>query len=151
MAMTGKAAFFFVSCGFVGCLPLVPGTWGSALGAGLVLLFPRFFGQPLFSLGLTLILVLASVAVLNGMADAGRDPGYVVVDELIGLFVTMAGHKITLFTTVIGFLLFRVFDIVKPFPVRQAERLRGGYGIVADDVLAGCYASLCLFLVEWVW
>jgi phosphatidylglycerophosphatase A len=149
--VTRRAAVFFVSCGYAGYLPLVPGTWGSALGAVIVLLFPGFFCQPWRAAGLAFLLAAAAVCVLNGMTGDGRDPSFVVVDELVGIFVTMAGHRITVLSVVAGFLLFRFFDIVKPFPVRQAERLPGGYGIVADDVLAGLYASLLLCLGEMVW
>jgi phosphatidylglycerophosphatase A len=151
MSVTRRMALFFVTCGFVGYLPLMPGTWGSALGSVFVLLFPRLFELPLMGLGLICLLVVVSVLVLNGMKDTGRDPRFVVIDELIGIFITMVGHKITLLNAVVGFLLFRFFDIAKPFPVRQVERLKGGYGIVADDVLAGAYASLLLFLGEWLW
>jgi phosphatidylglycerophosphatase A len=151
MSVTRGMALCFVTCGFVGYLPLMPGTWGAALGSVFVLLFPRLFEMPLVGLALICLLFVVSVLVLNRMKDAGTDPGFIVIDELIGIFITMVGHKITILNVVVGFLLFRCFDIAKPFPVRQAERLKGGYGIVADDLLAGAYASLLLFLGEWLW
>jgi phosphatidylglycerophosphatase A len=77
----------------------------------------------------------------------GKDPGYIVIDEFAGICITMAGHSITLMNTIIGFFFFRIFDIIKPFPVKQAERLKGAWGIVADDVVAGLFASIILVVL----
>jgi len=77
-----------------------------------------------------------------------------VIDELAGMCVAMAGHGVTLVNVVIGFVFFRVFDILKPFPIRHAERLRKGYGIVADDVIAGIFANVVLIVwgrMKWYW
>jgi phosphatidylglycerophosphatase A len=74
----------------------------------------------------------------------GGDPGYIVIDEMAGMFVTMAGHKATILNILIGFVLFRVFDIIKPYPIKKIEGLGKGYGIVADDILAGIFANLVL-------
>jgi len=68
----------------------------------------------------------------------------VVIDEVAGFLVTMLLLPISFVNMGLGFILFRFFDIVKPWPVRQAERLKGGFGIVVDDLLAGVYAHLCL-------
>ncbi len=85
----------------------------------------------------------------------GEDPGYIVIDELAGMFITMAGHKPSLIMIIAGFFLFRIFDIIKPFPVHAVERYRKGYGIMADDILAGIYANIILWLgyllVRGVW
>jgi len=100
----------------------------------------------------TFSLVLLSV-VLAGIYAAGRiekqtgkkDPGTVVIDEVAGYLLTMIGSPVTLFHLASGFFLFRLFDIIKPPPVRQAERyFPGGTGIMADDLLAAGYAWLCL-------
>ena len=92
-------------------------------------------------------LVLFSILCVNFFRYDGEDPGYIVIDELAGICVTMAGHSITLMNTIIGFVLFRIFDITKPFPIKQAERLKGGYGIVADDVIAGIFANVILIIL----
>ena len=79
-------------------------------------------------------------------ASGGKDPSKVVVDEAIGQWITLAGATVYNWKSwLAAFLLFRLFDILKPPPVRQAERLPGGLGIVADDVLAGVMAALVLF------
>lgn len=75
----------------------------------------------------------------------GEDPGYIVVDELAGMFITMAGHRLSIINLIAGFLLFRIFDIIKPYPAYDIQRLRKGYGIMADDVIAGIYANIVLW------
>ena len=75
------------------------------------------------------------------------DPGQIVIDEVCGYLITMFLISLSLKNIILGFLLFRLFDIVKPPPIRRLERLRGGFGIVSDDVLAGIYANLILQLI----
>ncbi len=76
----------------------------------------------------------------------GEDPGYIVIDELTGMFITMAGHKPTFITLIAGFFLFRIFDIIKPYPANTVEGFKKGYGIAADDIIAGIYANIVLWL-----
>ena len=79
-----------------------------------------------------------------------KDPSAVVVDEVLGQWLTLAfATKFTWASLGLGFVLFRIFDIVKPFPVRRVERFPGGVGIVADDLAAGLYAGLVLYLAGW--
>jgi phosphatidylglycerophosphatase A len=78
-----------------------------------------------------------------------EDPSEVVIDEAAGFYVTLFLLPITWQSVALGFLLFRFFDIVKPWPVRQAERLKGGLGIVMDDLLAGVYAHLLVRGIVW--
>jgi phosphatidylglycerophosphatase A len=77
------------------------------------------------------------------------DPGLIVVDEVVGQWITLAGvTHLNWKSWLAAFLLFRAFDIAKPFPIRRLEKLPGGIGIVADDALAGVYAALVLFLMR---
>ena len=140
-----------VSCCFVGYLPLIPGTFGAAFGCLIVGIRPRWFEDPGSALIIVLGAIILSICFITWLRSPAKDPPYIVIDEMIGIFVTMAGHRITLRNTVIGFVLFRIFDIVKPPPVRNLEALPGGYGIVADDVMAGVFASLALFFLEKLW
>jgi phosphatidylglycerophosphatase A len=105
-------------------------------------------------------LVVASVVLFAiGSLAAGRvaglvglkDPGIVVVDEVVGQWVTLTALPFTPLTAILGFLLFRAMDILKPWPARDLERVPGGWGIMADDVAAGVYAHLLLraFLAVW--
>ena len=79
-----------------------------------------------------------------------KDPGFVVVDEVVGQWLALsAARSLNWKSYLAAFLLFRLFDIWKPFPVRQLESLPGGVGIIADDLMAGLYAALVLFLAGW--
>ena len=137
--------------GGVGYAPIAPGTAGSLVG--LVVLFGvRLVGGPVFELSTLLAVVLVGTwAAGVGERVAGReDPGLVVVDEVAGMLLTMLWIPLTWLTGIIGFLAFRVFDIIKPFPAGRAERLPGGVGIMADDLVAGVYAWLVVRLLFWV-
>jgi phosphatidylglycerophosphatase A len=131
------------TCCYVGYVPGAPGTYASALGCVFIYFFPSILSNIFFCVGL----VLFSILCVNFFKYDGKDPGYIVIDELAGICVTMAGHSISPVKTIIGFVLFRVFDITKPFPIKQAERLKGAYGIVADDVVAGVFANIILIIL----
>ncbi len=77
----------------------------------------------------------------------GRDPGKVVIDEITGMFITFGFIPVNFKILWIGFFIFRAFDIIKPPPIRRLEKLPGGWGIMADDVLAGVYANIVLRLL----
>jgi len=128
-----------------GYLPLVPGTWGSLVALPLNFLLLQLSPQAYFiSLGLILIVAVATAGSAEKILDR-KDPGPVVIDEIIGMLITLIGAPATPLAWGAGFLLFRLFDIWKPFPASWADRhLNGGLGIVLDDVLAGGYALLCM-------
>lgn len=131
-----------------GYAPVAPGTAGSAVG--LLLAWP-LLALPLGAyLGVTAAICLVGVAA-SDLAErhfGGKDPGAIVIDEIAGMFVTLAGVAPGALNLVAGFLLFRLFDIFKPFPCRWAERrFSGGLGVMADDLLAGAYACACLHLI----
>lgn len=136
-----------------GLSPWAPGTAGS-LGALLpAILLHYFCGWPgLWFAGLAIVLVAPAVWSGDVVArELGRDdPGLVVVDEVVGQWFTLAGATILNWKSwLAAFLLFRLFDIWKPFPIRRLEALPGGAGIVADDALAGVYSALVLFAAGW--
>lgn len=145
----GRVITCFLSACYTGYLPFMPGTFGSAFASVLVFLFPVFFRSLPAVIVLIVLLTAAAVAAFDLAGLRGTDPGWVVVDEVIGSFVAVAGHRLSLLTVIGGFILFRIFDILKPFPVKHAERLPGGYGVVADDIVAGIYASIFLFAGEY--
>jgi len=148
-----------VATGFgLGYLPLAPATWASA--ATTVVLFavlPRL-GLPAF-LGLTLAATALALLVCGPAEKTlGHDAHPIVMDEVVGMLVTVCGvpaighaqppYAITL---VMGFLLFRIFDVWKPPPVSRSQELSGAWGIVTDDVLAGVYANLVLQILARAW
>jgi len=131
-----------------GRMPLAPGTWGAAEGLLLVILVHHF----LPSIQLVVIWILSvSLGILAIFAadrmaqmEEDPDPQNVVADEMVGQMVCFLWVPITPATLVLGFILFRVFDISKPFPAGRAEHLPGGFGIIGDDLIAGVYAGLVI-------
>ena len=140
----GSEAFnkFVLAVG-VGLLPKAPGTWGSALGVLLVFL-TRWNG---WLYGVTFfLLVFGGALAYRKITDPDPDPDYVVIDEVCGIFVTFMAIPMTWTTALLGFILFRLCDILKPFPVRSLERIPRYWGILADDLGAGLYAWIILFI-----
>lgn len=147
--MKNRLITLFASGFGAGYAPVASGTFGTMVAIPLFIVLSHW-GTAGVLAGLFFIAVL-------GIPTAGymekslgvSDPGKVVIDEIAGFLLAMTGSPVDAGHIVAGFLLFRFFDIVKPPPVRQAERhLPGGAGVVADDLLAGCYAWICLRLLE---
>jgi phosphatidylglycerophosphatase A len=143
LGLSARVALAIATVGGAGYAPLAPGTVGSALAAlGLWLAPPSRAGRAVF---------LVAVAAL-GVWAAGRaeralgrtDPGAIVVDEVAGMTLAVLLFPPTGSVVVSGFVLFRVFDIWKPFPADRAQRLPGGLGVMADDLVAGLYALAAL-------
>ncbi len=132
----------------VGYAPVAPGTFGSLVGLILWWLLPQTAVVQVVTIGG--LFVAGSWAATIAEHRFGRtDPGYVVVDEVMGMVIGVALIPISWPGAIAGFLLFRLFDVVKPFPVNRFERLPGGIGIMADDAMAGVYANLALRVLVW--
>ncbi len=129
---------------YVGYLPPAPGTLGSLLG--LLLLWPLKPGTVQVLVTLFLIGVGIVVADQAARVIGGQDPPAIVIDEIAGIAVATLLLPPQVQERVVAFVVFRVFDVIKPFPARQAERLPGGFGIVGDDLIAGLYANLLVRL-----
>jgi phosphatidylglycerophosphatase A len=148
-------AVWIATCGGVGYFPVAPGTAGSAVGVGLV---AALGALPLPTPWLRVLLILAALSIfLVGVWAAtgaerffGKtDPGQVVIDEVAGQVLTLIALPAASWKWLLGaFLLFRVFDIIKPFPARRAERLHGGWGIMTDDAVAGAYSAVTLLVLR---
>ena len=135
---------FIATLGFIGYLPIAPGTWGTAAGLVFVLLL-----KPSATSYVVLIVtgfLLGTVASTAAERVIGRtDSGHIIIDEFIGFLISVIFVPQTYGYFVSAFFLFRFFDILKPFPIRQAERgLKGGLGVMTDDVLAGIYTNVIL-------
>lgn len=136
----------------IGYLRPGPGTWGSAAAMLLWAALAHAVPQPTRPL---LIVALAIVVTVIGIpaatrvarASAKKDPSFVVIDEVDGQLISLVAVPLTWKTFLAGFILFRAFDIIKPPPVRQLERLPEGTGIVVDDVAAGIYALAVMQLL----
>jgi phosphatidylglycerophosphatase A len=134
-----------------GHAPVAPGTAGSAVGLAM------FWPLASLSVGVQLA-ACAAVFVFGALAAARvarstgkKDPGLVVVDEIVGMWVTLVALPFGVATGALGFVLFRAMDVAKPWPARDLERLPGGWGIMADDVAAGIYAHLLLRVGLLIW
>ena len=155
------------SCFGLGRLPLAPGTWGS-LPPAIIFAAMCHFGSSaaLISIVMAVLTIAGSVICVKyapaAIAATGKsDPREVVADELAGQAVTFLAvpflitAEITtrqiLIITVLGFLLFRIFDIAKPWPIRKLEKLPKGWGILADDLLAAVYAAIVLVVCFRFW
>ncbi len=140
-----KVVLFLASGLSLGLIPIVPGTFGSLLGIPLQWSLRQF--PTAIESGLTAVFVLISV-LISGRAESllgYRDPPQVVIDEVAGVTLALSGLSFTLSSVISAFLLFRLFDIWKPFPIKYIERrLPGGWGIVMDDVAAGIVSNIVL-------
>jgi phosphatidylglycerophosphatase A len=143
---------FIATAAFSGYVPFAPGTVGSAVGL-LVWWACRSLGGAWVDGG-----VIVALSVLGARAGteaerhfAREDPGHVVIDEVVGMLVTLVTLPVSWTGALAGFVLFRVFDVVKPWPASRFERLPGGIGIMADDIMAGVYAHLALRIAGAVW
>jgi phosphatidylglycerophosphatase A len=145
-----RLAVFIATVGYCGYFPFAPGTVGSAAGL-VVYLFVWWSHSP--TIEIALILGLFAAGVWAGTTAeqyfGGIDPGPVVIDEVVGMLITLAFIPVGWSAALIGFLLFRIFDVIKPFPAGRFEQLHGGLGVMADDAMAAIYANVSLRLVMW--
>ena len=142
-------ALAIATCG-VGYLPLAPGTFGSLVGVGLFLLLRA---KPLVVLVAILAVTLVGIWAATRTEELSdrKDPGKIVVDEVAGQLIAL--FPLTLFTrwftlaVIISFILFRFFDIVKPYPANRLQELNGGAGVMFDDLVAGVYGAIVVSII----
>jgi phosphatidylglycerophosphatase A len=149
--MTNRLALILATAGGAGYSPVAPGTAGSAV-AVLIAFLLRHTLSPWHFAVLAVLLFAPAVWAADVTARIVKkiDPGLVVIDEVIGQWLTIAAVPSWSWKSLgLAFLLFRIFDIWKPVPVRQLEALPGGLGINADDAMAGIYGALVLWLAGW--
>lgn len=145
-----RLAVFIATAGYCGYSPIAPGTVGSAAGL-VVYLLVWWSGSPLVEAGLIAGLFAAGVwaGTTAERYFGGIDPGPVVIDEVVGMLITLAFIPVGWSGALAGFLLFRIFDVFKPWPARSLERLHGGFGVMADDAMAAVYSNVALRLLVW--
>tara|TARA_B100000809_G_scaffold263846_1_gene318086 strand:+ start:1777 stop:2256 length:480 start_codon:yes stop_codon:yes gene_type:complete len=136
-----------------GYSPFAPGTMGAIVGCLALWLFEKYnlistTTTPLLFIGLIVITTILGIIATDKLeSDWGKDPSKVVLDEVIGMWITMMFVPFTFLNVLIGFGLFRFFDIAKPLGIRKLESLKGGVGVMADDILAGIYANIVLQII----
>ena len=137
-----------------GWLPIAPGTWG-AMVAILPLFFFKKADPSVSTLFLSLLIVIFTwigVKAVDALqAEWGDDPKQVVIDEMIGVWIAILGLPFSTENLVLSFVLFRFFDIAKPLGIRQLEKIKGGWGVMLDDVLAGVYANILLQVLNFLY
>ncbi len=151
MKFRQRAVLFLATGFFVGTVPFAPGTFGSIVGLPVCFLISRL--NIYQSVIYTLLFIFFAIWVAAAAAKILKkeDPAEIVIDEIAGLIVTFVGLPFTLKTAIAGFIIFRAFDILKPFPIRTLEKkVAGGAGVVLDDVMAGIYGNLILRLVMYL-
>jgi len=143
-----KYPSLLLATGFgIGFLPGAPGTYGSVLAVGFYPFLPRS------NLAYLVFLLIAIPIGCFAAAKAEKyfqkkDPSQVVIDEILGMWLAMWTLRPSILNLILAFFFFRLFDILKPFPVRQLEKVPGGIGIVLDDLMAGAYALLVMRLLQ---
>jgi phosphatidylglycerophosphatase A len=151
-----RLAILVATVAYSGYFPFAPGTIGSAAG---LLVYLLVWWTKSAIVETALILVLFAAGVWAGTTAeryfGGIDPGPVVIDEVVGMLITLAFIPVGLSGALAGFLLFRIFDVIKPFPAGRLEKLHGGFGVMADDAMAAVYANIALrvlivFFPEWI-
>jgi len=146
-----RLGIFLGTVGWVGYLPVAPGTWGSAVGILIYFATWHWAWQAQLALLLGVTLVGTWAADVTAKALNREDPGPVVIDEVAGQLVTLFMTGAGFYGAIIAFFVFRIFDIIKPWPARQLEDLPGGVGIMADDLMAGVYGWVVVAGILWWW
>lgn len=141
-----RLAVFVCTFGYIGYFPIAPGTVGSAAGLAVFVALRALGASPAVDLVVIAALFVAGVwsGTLAERHFGGTDPGPGVVDEVVGMLVTLWALPATWATALAGFVLFRILDVIKPWPANRLEGLHGGLGMMADDVMAAIYANLLL-------
>lgn len=144
-----RAALVIATCFGVGYAPIAPGTFGSAAGLVLWWLLPA---SPLaHAIAIGVLFAIGSWSGTVAESYFGRtDPGQVVIDEVMGMIVTLFLNPCGWIGALAGFFLFRFFDVVKPYPADRLEKLHGGVGVMADDGMAAVYANIVLRGCLWL-
>ena len=140
-----RLGLLLATCGYIGYVPIAPGTFGSAVGLAVF-----FAVRQTGSVGIELaaIAVLFAVGIWSGTVAehhfGGIDPGPIVLDEVVGMLITLALLPVNVTGAIVGFVVFRILDVVKPWPSARFETLPGGLGVMADDGMAAIYGNLIM-------
>ena len=149
-SLRSRLAVALASFGYVGFAPVAPGTAGAAAAIPLFLLL-RWADSSWLEIAVCAVMVVAGAwsARLTERALGVEDPGVIVIDEVVGMLVSLIFLPGTWPVIAAAFVAFRVFDIVKPWPAGRLEHVPGGWGVMADDVMAGVYANLTIQILLW--
>ena len=144
-ALIARVGLSVATCGPLGYAPIAPGTFGSAAGLALFVVL-RSLGSTSLEIGAIVILLAAGIwsGTVAEHHFGGIDPAPVVIDEVAGMLITLAFLPVTWLGALVGFLVFRILDVIKPWPSARFESLPGGLGVMADDTMAAIYGNLVM-------
>ncbi|WP_372521165.1 phosphatidylglycerophosphatase A family protein [Candidatus Ruminimicrobiellum ovillum] len=151
-----KLAFFISTLCYAGYFPKAPGTFGSLVSLPVIFVINYNFGFTGLFLVTVIVFFISIFAVKKVLSYTEHDPSFVVVDEFIGQAVTFflmaekLKHSKSVIPYIVGFILFRLFDITKPFPVSYADKkMKNAAGVILDDIFAGIYAAIILYFITY--
>jgi phosphatidylglycerophosphatase A len=140
-----RLGVFIATCGYIGYVPVAPGTFGSAAG---LLVFAAVRSADSYAVEAAAIVILFLIGIWSGTEAehhfGGIDPGPIVIDEVVGMLITLAFLPVNWVGAIVAFLVFRLLDVFKPWPAAGFERLPGGLGVMADDGMAAVYGNLVM-------
>jgi phosphatidylglycerophosphatase A len=141
-----RIGVFIATCAYVGYAPVAPGTFGSAIGLAVFYAVRQHGSMTVEAATIVALLAIGLWSATEAEHHfGGIDPGPVVIDEVIGMLMTLAFVPVNVAGAIAGFFVFRVLDVVKPWPARRLELLPGGFGVVLDDAMAGVYGNLVMW------
>lgn len=148
-------AYGLATWGGVGRMPVAPGTMGSVAAAGMAWVMVHYAGFPVEGLAALALALFYPAAKASGIIEAelgAEDPGFIVVDEVVGQWLALAAVRPDAWPDwVLAIALFRIFDVLKPPPIRRLEKIPGGVGVIADDAAAGLCAMMLVIAYRWFW
>lgn len=136
-----------------GYSPIAPGTAGALVGCIMLWIFEKYgiistTTTPLLFIGLIVITTILGIIATDKLEEEwGKDPSKVVIDEVIGVWIAMMFVPFSILNVLLAFGIFRYFDIAKPLGIRKLEALKGGVGVMADDMLAGVYSNITMHAI----
>lgn len=142
-----KIASFFATGFYIGLIPVAPGTFGSL--PGILLAFWLNSIHPVIAVALFLLLFFAGIFMSGFVCEKKgiHDPGYIVIDEILGMALALLWIEMSVINVIMCFIIFRVFDIAKPFPISYFDKnIKGGLGIITDDLVAGIFTNILVNL-----
>ena len=133
----------------LGYSPVIPGTIGSLLGIAIFLLL-KYFGLSLLVITVFTIVLFFIGVIVSTKAEKlfnKKDPSVIVIDEIVGALLFLSFIPLNFWYVIFGFIIYRIYDIIKPYPAKQAENLHSGWGIMLDDIFAGIYTIITVRII----
>jgi phosphatidylglycerophosphatase A len=148
-----KKAVLFLATGFgSGYIPVMPGTFGTMVGMAIAFAeFHLFENCYIYVNAIVLCVFLIPSIYIAGKAEEyfkKKDASQIVIDEMLGYWLAILFHPLGSKTMILAFVLFRFFDILKPYPINSVQKIRGGIGVIADDLIAGVYVNIILVVLR---